>query len=207
MRLALLILLAILILAGAVASYYHFNLWSENRYDAFIVEAAKDHDVDPALVKALMKVQNDLNLAAEEPDAKGLLLVPPHVADAYLKAKGWEEWRYVCPNRHLRNHDPNKPEQFSSDSPGNCRVRGCGRALVEEIRDPARNIEIACWFLGDVRKNFRDHVGTEPPPGFLVIIYRWGPLKSEPNDYQKAFAARVVKTREKYFDHFHKDAR
>ena len=207
MKLALLIVLAVLILVGAIASYYHFNLWSENRYDDFILQAADQHNVDPALVKALIKVQNDLNLAAEEPDAKGLLLVPPHVADAYLKAHGWEEWRYVCPNRHLRNHDPNKPEQFSSDSPGNCRVRGCGRRLVEEIRDPARNLEIGCWYLGGAQKDFQNRTGAQPPAQWLVIVYRWAPLKNEPKEYQKAFAARVVKTRENYLSHFRKDAR
>jgi len=168
--------------------------------------------VDPALVKALYKAQQDLGFS--DTDSKGLLLVPPRVANAYLQAKGRTSWRYICPNRHFRNHDGNKPEQFTSDKRGRCNVPGCGQPLVEELLDPATNIEVVCWSLSEARRAVEETGARHSPEELrrlLVIAYRWGfptrrtPITLTPD--QKTFLDYIEKVYPQYLDYFSKRAR
>jgi len=205
MRLALLIVLAAAVVAGAAGSYYHFQSWRENRYDDFIIEAAKDHNVDPALVKALIKVQTDFGADAQVGDSQGLLLIPPRVADLYLEAHGRTDWGFTCVNRHFRNHDPNKPEQYTSAVERACRAPGCNAQLTEELKDPATNIEVGCWFLdqaqGPIRQRYEAPPDARVPPDLLVVAYRWGLPEGREvglSESQKAFVGRVLQATEKY---------
>ncbi len=184
-------------------------LGRESRYDKLIVETARRYDVDPLLVKALIKVQTDFNVAAEVQDSKGLLLVSPRVASAYLEAHGRKQWGYVCVNRHLPDHDPSKPEQFTSDTPGRCRAAGCNLVLIEELKDPATNIEVACWYLHQARLALQGSGSSatrQVPPHLLVIAYRWGlPERGEQvtlGEEQNAFLARLGSAYEAYRKEF-----
>ncbi len=216
MRLVLLIAVAVLIVAGAAGSYYHYQSWRENRYDDLIIEAAKHHDVDPALVKALIKVQTDFNFAAriEEDDSRGLLLVPKRVALEYLEAHEREAWGYICMHRHFRNHDPNKPEEFTSDKHGTCKARGCNQRLIDELRDPETNLEIGCWYLGKARRIlriFKPDQTAEELRKLLVVAYRWGlperGHKIQLTRDQRAFLHAVLNAYEKYKPNFERRAR
>lgn len=191
-----------------------WHLGRESRYDELIVEAARKHGVDAALVKALIKVQTDFNVAAEAQDSKGFLLVSPRVASAYLETHGRTQWGYVCVNRRVANHDPNKPEQFTSDTPGRCRAAGCTLVLIEELKDPATNIEVACWYLGQARDPIRRRERLLPnarvPAHLLVVAYRWGLPESRElglSESQKAFVGRVLQAAETYRKHLTRRAR
>lgn len=224
MRFAILIVVAVAIVAGATASYFHYQAWRDNRFDELIVEAADRHNVDPAVVKALIKVHRDLNYAAMAPEARGLMLVPPDVAQKYLDVHERETWRYVCLNRRFRNHDPAKPELYTAEVPADhktierprCKVPGCGQPLVEELIDPATNIEVACWYLGRLYGPLRVACREPVPAHILVAAYRWVPVEEvsafDPRQFnftneQKAFLAAFVTAYDKYARQFEKRAR
>jgi hypothetical protein len=216
MKLALLIVVAGAIVVGAAASYFYYQAWRDNRFDDLIVESAKRHDVDPALVKALIMAQADLNYAALVPQARGMMLVPPDVAEAYLRVHGRDKWRYICVNRRFRNHDPTKPEQFTADEPGRCKAPGCGQPLVEELLDPATNIEVGCWYLGRLNASLRAAWHGPVPPNVLVAMYRWVPIEEAPTFDPRTFKATAeqaalltafTKAYDKYAPRFEKRAR
>jgi len=218
MRLAILIGVAVLILAGAGASYYHYWWWRDHRYDDMIIEAANRHHIDPALVKALVKVQTDsaFNAITESEGAttaRGLLLVPNRVGDSYLAWHDRDKWRHICMHRRFPNHDPNKPEQFTSDDEGTpCKAPGCGRPLVHELIDPATNLEVGCWFLAQARATLRE---TEPQltpsevTTWSLVAFRYGlPERAgELTPQQKAFLAAVHAAYVKYSAAFDQRAR
>ena len=216
MRLAILIGVAVVILGGAAASYYHYWSWRDHRYDDMIIEAANRHHIDPALVKALVKVQTDFAFSAITEDegtitARGLMLVPNHVADSYLAWHGRDKWGYICMHRHFPNHDPTKPEQFTSDEEGACEAPGCGWPLVQELIDPETNLEVGCWFLSQFRETLRE---AEPDrnPGELTIwalvAFRYGvpQMTDELTPQQKGFLAAVRSTYLKYRPSFERRA-
>lgn len=230
MKLALLIVVAVVIVAGAAVSYFHYRAWRDNRFDELIVEAADRHNVDPALVKALMMAQTQLNYAAVEagqpPERapRGLMLVPADVAGKYLEMNDRGPWRYICVNRRFHNHDPAKPEQFTADIPkdGNtaerprCKAPGCGQPLVEELLDPATNIEVACWYLGRLNASLGAVFRGPVPADLLVAVYRWVPVADAPtfdprqfnlSGEQRALLGAFSKAYEKYSRQFEKRAR
>ena len=218
MKLALLIVVAVAIVAGAAASYFHYQSWRDRRYDDLIVESADRHNVDPAVVKALIRAQAQLNYAAVAPqEARGLMLVPKDVADKYLEMRERGPWRYVCPNRRYRNHDPAKPELFTADERGQyCKVPGCGQALVEELLDPPTNIEVACWYLGRLNVLLSTICRGPVPPGLLVAVYRWVPVGEAdafdpytftPSDEQNALLGAFTRAYTTYAQQFEKRAR
>jgi len=217
MRLAILISVAVVILGGAAASYYHHRWWRDHRYDEMIIEAANRHHVDPALVKALVDVQSEFSFNAFIEDegtitARGLMLVPNHVADSYLAWHGRDTWRHICMHRHFPNHDPSKPEQFTSDEEGTCEAPGCGWPLVHELIDPETNLEVGCWFLARFRETLRE---AEPDRNageltmWTLVAFRFGvPEKTdELTPEQKAFLANVRKAYLKYQPSFERRAR
>jgi hypothetical protein len=217
MKLAILIGVAVLIVGGAAASYYHYWWWRDHRYDEMIVEAANRHHIDPALVKALVKVQSDFGFSATTEDegtitARGLMLVPNHVADSYLAWHGREKWGHICIHRHFPNHDPDKPEQFTSDKEGTCEAPGCGRPLVPELIDPETNLEVGCWFLSQFRETLRAAEPHKSPPELSIwslIAFRFGvPEKTDELTLeQRAFIVAVHNAYDKYRPSFEKRTR
>jgi hypothetical protein len=218
MRLAILIGVAVLILGGAAASYYHYWWWRDHRYDEMIIEAANRHYIEPALVKALIKVQTNVTLnAVTEKEgaitARGLMLVPNRVADSYLAWHGRDKWGYICIHRHFPNHDPNKPEQFTSDTEGAaCEAPGCGRMLVHELIDPESNLEVGCWFLAQARETLKETNPQLTPSeltSWALVAFRYGlPERTEElTPQQKAFLAAVHKAYLKYRPAFERRAR
>lgn len=218
MRLAILIGVAVLILGGAAASYYHYWWWRDHRYDEMIIEAANRHHIEPALVKALVKVQSNLafNAITENEGmttARGLMLVPNRVGDSYLARHGRDKWRHICVHRRFPNHDPDNAEQFTSDTESAlCEAPGCGRTLVHELIDPEINLEVGCWFLAQARETLK---ATEPQltaselTSWALIAFRYGlPEKTtELSPEQRAFLATVHQAYLKYRPAFERRAR
>jgi hypothetical protein len=211
MRLALLIVVAVAIVGGAAGSYYHYRCWHKGRYDDMIIEAATAHGIDPALVKALIKVQTNFRFGATTEDgSRGLLLVSPRVAEAYREAHGREAWGYICMHRHFRNHDPNKPEQFTSSEPGSCQAPGCKQLLIDELRDPETNLEVGCWFLSYAAWMLRDKVKPGELEAAILVAYRWGlpkPGSVELSPEQRTFIHSVLRERLRLIPYFDKRAR
>jgi hypothetical protein len=231
MKLALLIVVAVVIVAGTAVSYFQYQAWRDNRFDEMIVESADRHNVDPALVKALMMAQAQLNYAAAEgpesraAQSRGLMLVPADVANKYLEMNDRGPWRYICVNRHFRNHDPAKPEQFTADIPKEgdtterhprCKAPGCGQPLVEELLDPATNIEVACWYLGRLNASLSALARGPVPPQLIVAFYRWVPVEEAPtfdprrfnlSSEQRALLGAFDKAYKKYARQFDERAR
>lgn len=211
MRLVLLIVVAVVIVGGAGGSYYHYRCWRETRYDEMIAEVAAKHDVDPALVKALIKVQTNFGPGARTEDgSQGLLLVRPRVAEDYRVAHNRGPWGYICVHRRFRNHDPNKPEQYTSSDEGTCKAPGCGQPLINELRDPETNMEVACWFLGEAMRMLRDEVKPKDLVPTALIAYRYGLPergKDSPSYKQLVFAEIVRREYIKYRPSFQRRAR
>jgi hypothetical protein len=217
MRLAVLIVVAMVIVAGAVVSYFQYQAWRDNRFDEMIVESADRYHIEPALVKALIMAQAQINYAAVvKRESRGLMLVPKDVADKYLEVHERGPWRYICPNRRFRNHDPAEPELFTSDEAGHCRAPGCGQPLVEELLDPATNIEVGCWYLGRLNAWLSALNRGPVPADLLVAVYRWVPVEDartfDPRqlvltDERKALLGTFARAYEKYSRQFEKRAR
>ena len=231
MKLAVVIVVAVAVLGVAVASYVHYTWWAEHRFDQMIADAANRHGLDPALVKALIRVQAGFPRQANEgrhglmlvpegwieaylyrrdemiadaahrhgldpalvkalirveadlpPEADqgrhGLMQVPEDKIEAYRATHLGRAWGFICPNRHLPNHDLRRTEQYRSSEAGKtCQAPGCGEPLAFEPLDPEMNLEIGCWTLGEMRNALRtaepglspDELGRR-----MLVAYRYG---------------------------------
>jgi hypothetical protein len=221
MKLVLLIVAAVAILGIAAASYIHYSHWREHRFDEMIADAASRHDLDPALVKALIRVQAELPLEANE-RRHGLMQISEQAATWYLQdnerrarqgettyfPKDKHAWGYICVHRHFRNHDPNKPEQFMSNDPKQkCQAPGCGQPLIYEPLDPEINLEIGCWTLREMQRLLRTSDPTLSPNELerrMLVAYRYGlprgafTMTSE----QERFVAEVIRRQVQYHPTF-----
>jgi hypothetical protein len=179
MKLVLLIAAGVLILAVAGVSYYHYVWWGEHRFDQMIADAANEHDLDPALVKALIRVQSAFPPEANE-DRYGLMLVTQSMLDNYRTEHMQRPWGYICVHRHFRNHDQSKPEEYLSfdiEKQPACLAPGCGQRLVPEQVDPETNLRVACWTLDRMRQLLRDDEPGLSPNEIeqrMLVAYRDG---------------------------------
>jgi hypothetical protein len=173
MRLAVLIVIGVVVLGGAVAGYYHFRSWGRHRLDEPIYTAATEHGLDPALVKALMLVQGRYAPSDNETRV-GLMRVRDGAVERYRATLLDRPWGYVCPNRHFPNHDPDTP---ASDKQLNCEAPGCGRLMVREPLDLAINLDIACWWLSEIETVLKARDPDLPISELerrTLIAYRYG---------------------------------
>jgi len=177
MKLAVVIVVGVAVLGVAVASYVHYTWWAEHRFDQMIADAAHRHGLDPALVKALIRVQAGFPPEANE-GRHGLMLVSERKIEAYRAAVLRRPWGYICLHRHFRNHDPNKPEQFTSNDPRRtCQAPGCGQPLPHEPLDFEINLDIGCWTLRTMQDLLqRADPGLSPNEleRRMLVAYRYG---------------------------------
>lgn len=192
MRLVVLIVIAALIAVAAIGSYMHFRSWSAGRFNAVIIEAAERHDVDPALLKAIVEVQTRAvqrgQIRIGEGDSRWGL-ISRRIANIYLEAHGRREWGYVCPSRRFANHDPDQPEQFTSTAEEYknnrkkqvCRTPGCGQPLVEELQELRTNLDVVAWFLAEAKRSITtqdeaQHRSRSPRElrALMILAYGWG---------------------------------
>jgi hypothetical protein len=223
MKLVLLIVAAVAILGIAAASYIHYSQWREHRFDEMIADAANRHGLDPALVKALIRVQAELPLEANE-RRHGLMQISEQAATLYLQdnerrarqgettylPKEKHAWGYICVHRRFRNHDPNKPELYTSSDTKRqprCLAPGCGQPLIYEPLDPEINLEIGCWALREMQRLLRTSDPTLSPNELerrMLVAYRYGLPRGAftTTAEQERFVAEVTRRQVQYHPTF-----
>ncbi len=136
---------ALLIACGVGA--YLFNRYWTHRYDALIARHAALYGVDPDLVWSIIHEETYFSPWKVGDDGEiGLMQVTPAVA---------REWAAETGMREL--------EQQSRDDPAGL------------LRDPERNIQVGCWYLEKIAKDYRD---TPEPEARLVAAYNAGPSRA-----------------------------
>jgi soluble lytic murein transglycosylase len=137
--------LALLILGGA--GLYLFNRFWVHRYDELIERQAAVYRVDPALVWSIIHEETYFSPWKVGEDGEvGLMQVTPTVGREWAAATG------------LRGLE----QQMRADA----------AAL---LRDPERNIQIGCWYLEKISKDYRDTPGAEAR---MAAAYNAGPSRA-----------------------------
>ena len=136
----------ILIVVGAAAAYL-FNLYWIHRFDALIARQAAVYRLDPDLVWSIIHEETYFRpWMTGEADEVGLMQVTPTVG---------REWAAETGMRELA-------EQMRRDP-------------AAALRDPERNIQVGCWYLEKIGKDYRDTPGAEPR---IVAAYNAGPSRA-----------------------------
>ena len=140
--------LAILILLVLTAAgLYFFNQYWIHRYDALIARQAAIYRLDPALVWSIIYEETYFRpWQTGEAGEIGLMQVTPTVG---------REWAAETGMRELAEQMRRDPETA--------------------LRDPARNIQVGCWYLEKIGKDYRDTPGAE---AHIVAAYNAGPSRA-----------------------------
>jgi soluble lytic murein transglycosylase len=136
----------ILIALCAVALYY-FNQYWIHRYDALIERHAAVYRLDPDLVWSIIHEETYFSPWKRGEDGEfGLMQVMPVVGREWAAETGMREFS----------------ERMRQD-PGSI------------LLDPERNIQIGCWYLEKISKDYRDTPGWEAR---IVAGYNAGPSRA-----------------------------
>ena len=140
-------LAAFILLAVCAAGLYLFNQYWIHRFDALIARQAAVYRLDPDLVWSIIHEETYFRQwMTGEAGEVGLMQVTPAVA---------REWAAETGMRELA-------EQMRRDP-------------VSALRDPERNIQIGCWYLEKIGKDYRDTPGAEAR---IVAAYNAGPSRA-----------------------------
>jgi soluble lytic murein transglycosylase len=136
----------ILILVCAAGLYY-FNRYWVHRYDALIARQAGVYRLDPDLVWSIIYEETYFSPWKKgEAGEVGLMQVTPVVGREWAAETGMREFE----------------GQMRRDPEG-------------ALRDPERNIQIGCWYLEKIAKDYRDTPGAEAR---VVAAYNAGPSRA-----------------------------
>src|SRR5919199_5334417 len=140
--------LALLIIIPLCAvGLYFFNQYWIHRYDALIARQAAVYRLDPDLVWSIIYEETYFRpWKRGDAGEVGLMQVTPVVA---------REWAAETGMRELA-------EQMRRDP-------------VSALSDPERNIQVGCWYLEKIAKDYRDEPGAEPR---IVAAYNAGPSRA-----------------------------
>ena len=142
--------LVLIILAAAFfacAGLYLFNNYWIHRYDALIERQAAVYRLDPALVWSIIHEETYFRpWKVGEDEEIGLMQVTPTVG---------REWAAETGMRELEERMKNDPASL--------------------LRDPERNIQVGCWYLEKIWKDYRDTPGAEAR---VVAAYNTGPSRA-----------------------------
>ena len=140
--------LAVIILAAAcAAAAYAFNRYWVHRFDALIARQAAVYRLDPDLVWSIIYEETYFRpWKTGEAGEVGLMQVTPTVG---------REWAAETGMRELA-------EQMRRDP-------------AAALSDPERNIQVGCWYLEIIWKNYQDTPGAEPR---VVAAYNAGPSRA-----------------------------
>lgn len=144
-----LVLLLILLLIAPLAAFavYRFNQFWIHRYDALIERHAAVYRIDPDLVWSIMYEETYFSPWKTGDDEEvGLMQVTPTVGREWAAATGMREF----------------DEQMRADP-------------ERHLRDPERNIQVGCWYLEKISKDYRDTPGAEAR---IVAAYNAGPSRA-----------------------------
>lgn len=138
--------LALLILCGG--GLYLLNRRWVHRYDDLIRRHASIYRVDPELVWSVIHEETYFRPWKVGEDGEiGLMQVTPAVGREWAAETGLREY-----------------EQIMRDDPA---------AL---LKDPERNIQVGCWYLEKISREYRD---TPEPEARVVAAYNAGPRRAQ----------------------------
>ncbi|MDT5296493.1 MAG: soluble lytic murein transglycosylase [Acidobacteriota bacterium] len=141
-------ILAVLILVVVCAAgLYFFNRYWIHRFDALIARQSSVYRLDPDLVWSIIYEETYFR-PWKKGDAGeiGLMQVTPAVG---------REWAAETGMRELAEQMRRDPETA--------------------LRDPERNIQVGCWYLEKIAKDYRHTPGAEPR---IVAAYNAGPSRA-----------------------------
>ncbi|MFL6207602.1 MAG: lytic transglycosylase domain-containing protein [Pyrinomonadaceae bacterium] len=145
MKRSALIILVLLILAAT--GLYFFNQYWIHRYDALITRQAAIYRLDPALVWSVIYEETYFRpWQTGEAGEIGLMQVTPTVGREWAAETGMHEFE-----------------------------RAMARDPATVLRDPERNIQIGCWYLEKISKDYRDLPGAEAR---MIAAYNAGPSRA-----------------------------
>lgn len=126
---------------------YYFNQYWIHRYDVLIARHAGVYRLDPDLVWSIIYEETYFRpWKTGEADEIGLMQVTPTVG---------REWAAETGMRELERQMARDPESV--------------------LRDPERNIQVGCWYLEKISKDYRD---TPDAEARMVAAYNAGPSRA-----------------------------
>jgi len=168
----------VLALAVAAALLAAWSFWT-HRYDALIAAAAQQHNLDPALVRAIVYEESFFSPGARSSqNAVGLMQVTPVVAQQWVEtthARSLADAIAAIPNQTERRAEPSFDESFT---------------------DPSINLHVGCWYLQSLLNRYKN----QPDPlAFALAAYnagptnvdRWAPSSERNNISRQEFIARI----------------
>jgi soluble lytic murein transglycosylase len=142
----LLVAAVVLIIIGAVGLYF-FNQYWIHRFDDLIEKQARIYRLDPALVWSVIYEETYFRPWKVGEDAEiGLMQVTPTVG---------REWAEETGLRELSAQMQRDPASV--------------------LRDPERNIQVGCWYLEKISKDYRD---TPDAEARMLAAYNAGPSRA-----------------------------
>lgn len=152
---AALVVLAIGAALFAVAARWYWT----HRYDSLIAETAHHHNLDPALVKAIVYEESYFSpRARSSQNAIGLMQVTPVVAQQWVEAtrsRSLSDAVAAIPSRARRERDLSFEDTFC---------------------DPAVSLHVGCWYLQSLFNRYRD---VADPLAVSLAAYNAGPTNVE----------------------------
>jgi soluble lytic murein transglycosylase len=140
-------LAALLFIVVCAAGLYVFNEYWIHRYDALIARQAAVYRLDPALVWSIIYEETYFKPWRKgDAGEVGLMQVTPAVA---------REWAAETGMRELSEQMRRDPDAA--------------------LRDPERNIQVGCWYLEKIAKDYRGTPGWEAR---VVAAYNAGPSRA-----------------------------
>jgi soluble lytic murein transglycosylase len=140
-------LAALILIVVCAVGLYFFNLYWIHRYDALIARQAAVYRLDPDLVWSVIYEETYFS-PWKKGDAGevGLMQVTPTVAREWAAETGMRSFE----------------EQMRRDPEG-------------ALRSPERNIQVGCWYLEKIAKDYRGTPGWEAR---VVAAYNAGPSRA-----------------------------
>lgn len=173
-----LITLSVLVLATAAALLAAWLYWT-HRYDGLIAAAAQQHNLDPALVRAIVYEESFFSPGARSSqNAVGLMQVTSVVAQHWVEAthaRSLADAIASIPNQTVRRAEPSFDESFT---------------------DPVINLYVGCWYLQSLLNRYKD----QPDPLVLALaaynagptnVDRWAPGSERNKISRQEFIARI----------------
>lgn len=140
-------LAGLLVLAALAVGLYFFNQYWIHRFDALIERQAAVYRLDPDLVWSVIHEETYFRpWMLGEDEEVGLMQVTPAVARQWASETGMRELS----------------EQMRRDP-------------ASLLQDPERNIQIGCWYLEKIWKDYRDQPGAEAR---VLAAYNAGPSRA-----------------------------
>ena len=140
------IAILIIILLGAIGAYF-FNQYWIHRYDTLITRQASVYRLDPDLVWSVIYEETYFRPWMIGNDGEiGLMQVTPTVGREWAAETGMREFA----------------QQMARDP----------KSL---LADPERNIQVGCWYLEKISKDYRDQPDAEAR---MVAAYNAGPSRA-----------------------------